>query len=61
MKVSAIITIKKDVLDTKGKVMHQTLDGMGCKDVNEVRQGKDYEIDVKERDRTKAEREVEDM
>ena len=48
MKISAIITLKKDVLDPQGKVIHQTLDGMGFKDINEVRQGKYFEIDVKE-------------
>ena len=61
MKVSAIITLKKDVLDPQGKVIHQTLDGMGFKDVNEVRQGKYFEIDVKESDPTKAKSVVEDM
>ena len=54
MKVSAVITLKKDVLDPQGKVIHQTLDGMGFKDVNEVRQGKYFEIDVKESDPAKA-------
>ena len=48
MKVSAIITLKKDVLDPQGKVIHETLDGMGFNSVNEVRQGKYFEIDVKE-------------
>ena len=47
MKVSAIITLKKDVLDPQGKVIHETLDGMGFNSVNEVRQGKYFEIDVK--------------
>ena len=61
MKVSAIITLKKDVLDPQGKVIHQTLDGMGFKDINEVRQGKYFEIDVKENDPTKAKSIVEDM
>ena len=61
MKVSAIITLKKDVLDPQGKVIHQTLDGMGFKDVSEVRQGKYFEIDVKENDSTKAKKIVEDM
>ena len=61
MIVSAIITLKKDVLDPQGKVIHQTLDGMGFKDVNEVRQGKYFEIDVKENDPTKARNIVEDM
>ena len=54
MKISTIITLKKDVLDPQGKVIHQTLDGMGFKDINEVRQGKYFEIDVKENDPTKA-------
>ena len=40
MKVSAIITLKKDVLDPQGKVIHQALDGMGFENVSEVRQGK---------------------
>ena len=48
MKISVIITLKKDVLDPQGKVIHQTLDGMGFDDVNEVRQGKYFEIDTKE-------------
>ena len=38
MKISAIIKLKKDVLDPQGKVIHQTLDGMGFKFINEVRQ-----------------------
>ena len=61
MKVSAIITLKKDVLDPQGKVIHQTLDGMGFKDINEVRQGKYFEIDVKENDPKKAKEIVENM
>ena len=61
MKVSAIITLKKDVLDPQGKVIHQTLDGMGFKDINEVRQGKYFEIDVKENDPNKAKEIVEEM
>ena len=61
MIVSAIITLKKDVLDPQGKVIHQTLDGMGFKDVNEVRQGKYFEIDVNESDPNKAKGIVEDM
>ena len=61
MIVSAIITLKKDVLDPQGKVIQQTLDGMGFEDVNEVRQGKYFEIDVNENDPTKAKGIVEDM
>ena len=61
MKISVIITLKKDVLDPQGKVIHQTLDGMGFDDVNEVRQGKYFEIDTKEADREKAKTKVEEM
>ena len=61
MKISAIITLKKDVLDPQGKVIHQALDGMGFKNVEEVRQGKYFEIDVRENDPTKAKGVVEDM
>ena len=61
MKVSAIITLKKDVLDPQGKVIHQTLDGMGFEGINEVRQGKYFEIDTNESDKKKAEAKVEEM
>ena len=61
MKISVIITLKKDVLDPQGKVIHQTLDGMGFNSVNEVRQGKYFEIDTKENDPKKAKDKVEEM
>ena len=61
MKISVIITLKKDVLDPQGKVIHQTLDGMGFNNVNEVRQGKYFEIDTKENDINKAKEEIEAM
>ena len=61
MKVSAIITLKKDVLDPQGKVIHQTLDGMGFENISEVRQGKYFEIDVNENDPSKAKAVVEEM
>ena len=61
MKISVIITLKKDVLDPQGKIIHQTLDGMGFNDINEVRQGKYFEIDTKESDPKKAKEKVEEM
>ena len=61
MKISVIITLKKDVLDPQGKVIHQTLDDMGFEGLNEVRQGKYFEIDTKENDKKKAEDKVEEM
>ena len=61
MKISVIITLKKNVLDPQGKVIHQTLDGMGFIDINEVRQGKYFEIDTKQNDPKKAKEKVEEM
>ena len=61
MKISVIITLKKDVLDPQGKVIHQALEGMGYNDINEVRQGKYFEIDTKESDPKKAKDKVEEM
>ena len=61
MKFSVTVTLKKDVLDPQGKVIHQALDGMGFNDVNEVRQGKYFEIDTKETDPKKAKDKVEEM
>ena len=61
MKISAVITLKKDVLDPQGKVIQQTLNGMGFEDINEVRQGKYFEINTKENDKAKAEKKVEEM
>ena len=61
MKISVIITLKKDVLDPQGKVIHQTLDDMGFNNVDEVRQGKYFEINTKETDQKKAKDNVEEM
>tara|TARA_B100000989_G_scaffold264206_1_gene216495 strand:- start:303 stop:542 length:240 start_codon:yes stop_codon:yes gene_type:complete len=61
MKISVIITLKKDVLDPQGKVIHQALDGMGFNDINEVRQGKYFEIDTNETNTKKAKDKVEEM
>ena len=61
MKVSVIITLKKDVLDPQGKVIQQTLNGMGFENINEVRQGKYFEIDTKETDPKKAKDQIEEM
>ena len=61
MKISVIITLKKDVLDPQGKVIQQTLNGMGFGNINEVRQGKYFEIDTKETDPKKAKDQVEEM
>ena len=54
MKISAIVTLKKDVLDPQGKVVEQTLKNMGIKNLTQVRQGKFFEVDLNEQDASKA-------
>ena len=61
MKISVVITLKKDVLDPQGKIIHQTLDGMGFEGINEVRQGKYFEVKTNESDKKKAEEKVEEL
>ena len=48
MKISAIVTLKKEVLDPQGIVVNQTLKNMGYKNINNVRQGKYFEIEIDE-------------
>jgi len=61
MKIKAIVTLKKSVLDPQGTIIQQTLDGMGFNNINNIRQGKFFEIDLDEKDQKKAEEKVEDM
>ena len=61
MKIKVIVTLKKSVLDPQGAVIQQTLDGMGFDNINNIRQGKFFEIDLDEKDQKKAEEKAEDM
>ena len=61
MKISATVTLKKDVLDPQGKVVRQTLKNMGYNDVVNVRQGKYFEIELNETDKEKAKRVAEEI
>jgi|TARA_B100000809_G_C14766438_1_gene397768 phosphoribosylformylglycinamidine synthase len=54
LKISAIVTLKKEVLDPQGKVVNQTLKNMGYQDIANVRQGKYFEIEINESDKDKA-------
>ena len=61
MKFAVTVTLKKDVLDPQGKVIGQTLKNMGIKNLNQIRQGKFFEIDTGEKDPSKAEIQVKEM
>lgn len=61
MKISVIVTLKRDVLDPQGKTIKKALENMSFKYVNNVRQGKYFEIDIDEKNQKKAEEKVEEM
>ena len=61
MKISATVTLKKDVLDPQGKVVSQTLKNMGYENIINVRQGKYFEIELNEPNKYKAKEIVEEI
>ena len=61
MKISATVTLKKEVLDPQGKVVGQTLINMGYKNIVNVRQGKYFDIELEETDKEKAKKIAEEI
>ena len=61
MKVSITVTLKKDVLDPQGKVVNQTLKNMGYNNIDSIRQGKYFEIEINETDKNKVNKIIEDI
>ena len=61
MKVSVIVTLKKEVLDPQGNTVQQTLENMGYNNISQVRQGKFFEIEVKSNDIEKAKKEISEI
>ena len=61
MKISATVTLKKDVLDPQGKVVNQTLKNMGYNKIINVRQGKYFEIEIDESNKEKAKKMIEEI
>lgn len=61
MKAKIKVTLKNGVLDPQGKAIEGALGSLGFAGVDGVRQGKYFEIDLSETDRTKAEAQVKAM
>jgi phosphoribosylformylglycinamidine synthase len=59
MRAQIRITLKHGVLDPQGKAIENALASLGFSGVNEVRQGKYIEVDLAERDETRARAQVE--
>ena len=61
MIISVTVTLKKDVLDPQGKVVNQTIKGMGYDNVTSIRQGKYFEIEIDENNKDKAKKNVQEI
>ena len=61
MKIKVIVTLKDGVLDPQGKAIQQTLNGMNFPEVEQVRQGKYFDIEVNIDDEKKARNKAEEM
>jgi len=61
LKISVTVTLKKDVLDPQGKVVKQTLRNMGYQNIEDIRQGKYFEIEINEEDKKKAAKIIEEI
>jgi len=61
MKARIHITLKSGVLDPQGRAVAHTLEALGFEGVEDVRQGKFIEIELAEKDKKKASRQVEEM
>ena len=61
MKIKVVVTLKNGVLDPQGKAIQQTLNGMGFPEIESVRQGKYFDLEINEKDESKAKSKAEEM
>lgn len=61
MRAKIRITLKNGVLDPQGKAIQNALGSLGFGGINEVRQGKYIEVELKETDEARAKEQVERM
>jgi phosphoribosylformylglycinamidine synthase len=61
MKARVFVTLKNGVLDPQGKAISHALNNLGFASVGEVRQGKVIDIELTEKNETKARSELKDM
>jgi len=61
LKISVIVTLKDEVLDPQGKVISDTIRNMGINNINDIRQGKFFEIKINEKDFKDAEKKIEEI
>lgn len=59
MKAHVYVSLKRTVLDPQGKTIHSALKKMGYKGVEDVRQGKYFELNLSGSDEASAKSEIE--
>jgi phosphoribosylformylglycinamidine synthase PurS subunit len=61
IKARITVTLKNGVLDPQGKAIEHALSGLGFGGVGQVRQGKVFDLELSETDKTKAEADLKAM
>ena len=61
MKFSITVTLKKDVLDPQGKAVQNTLKNLVFTQLNSIRQGKFFEVELDEKNEVQAKNKVKEM
>jgi phosphoribosylformylglycinamidine synthase, purS protein len=58
MKAQIHVTLKNGVLDPQGEAISKSLGNLGFANINSIKQGKFFEIDIAETDKKKAEQQL---
>ena len=61
MKARVFVTLKNGVLDPQGKAIGHALNGLGFREVGEVRQGKLIDVELHDTDAEKARARLREM
>lgn len=61
MKARVFVTLKNGVLDPQGKAIGHALNNLGFGSVGDVRQGKLIELELNEKDESKARANIKEM
>ena len=61
MKISIVVTLKKEVLDPQGKVILKTINNMGLNNIKNIRQGKYFELEMNDKNSENVKKKVEEI
>lgn len=61
MKARVYVSFKPSVLDPQGQTIHAALNGLGHSEIEDVRQGKYFEITLRSADRERARHELDEI